>query len=81
MRDLIERFLQDSGIDPVYFITCIVDVLALYLVTRLKLGLTTTQRSMYLAVIIVAVLLSAGVLCKVFGIIADWRELKSLWNS
>ena len=77
MRDLIERFLQDSGIDPVYFVTGIVDALALYLATRLKLGLTVTQRSLHISVIIVAILMSAGVIGKAFGLITNWHDLQS----
>jgi hypothetical protein len=39
------------------------------------------QRSLYKAIIVVAMLLTAGTVCKLFGIIKDWKELESLWNS
>ncbi len=81
MRDLITRWILLSGIDPVYFITGIVDILALYLLGRLKKGLTVHQRALYKAVIVVAILLTAGVLSKVFGLITEWKDLKTLWDT
>jgi hypothetical protein len=81
MQDLIFRFLKSSGVDPVYFITCIVDVIAIFLWVRLKRGLSDLQRSLYRAIILVAIVLTAGALCKFFGLIMDWKELESIWSS
>ncbi len=81
MHDLIVRFLESSRIDPVYFITCIVDVIALFFWGKLKGGLPDWQRSLYRAVILVAIVLTAGVLCKFFGLIKNWKELESNWSS
>ncbi len=81
MRDLITRFLISSGIDPVYFVTLLVDIVAIVFAGKLKRGLTVTQRSFYKAIILVAVLLTAGVLAKIFGFITSWKDLKSLWTT
>jgi hypothetical protein len=81
MQDLINRFLESSRIDPLYFVTCIVDVIAIFLWGRLKGGLSDLQRSLYKAVIFVAMVLTVGALCKFFGLIKDWRELRSIWSS
>jgi hypothetical protein len=81
MQDLINRFLVSSHIDPVYFITCIVDAISIFLWTRLKGHLTDLQRSLYRATIFVAIVLTAGALCKYFGFITDWKELESIWSS
>jgi len=80
MRDLIVRFLQSSHVDPVYFFTCVVDVVSIFLWRKLSGPLTDFQRSMFKAVIVVAFVLTAGVLCKVFGLIKDWKELESVWR-
>ena len=80
MNDLVIRFLQSSGIDPVYFITCIVDAVSIFLWTRLKRQLSVLQRSLYDAIILVAIVLTAVALCKFFGLINDWKELKSFWS-
>lgn len=81
MRDLIVRFLESSHIDPVYFITGIVDIISIFLWGRLKGGLSNLQRSLYKAIIFVAMVLTAGALCKFFGLINDWKELKSIWGA
>jgi hypothetical protein len=81
MSDLIFRFLQSSRVDPVYFITCIVDVISVFLWRRLKRGLPVLQKSLYRAIILVAIVLTAGVLCKFFGLIKDWKEFESIWSS
>jgi hypothetical protein len=81
MQDLIFRFLQSSRIDPVYFVTCIVDVISVFLWRRLKGDLPDLQRSLYRAMIFVAIVLTAGALCKYFGLIKDWKELESIWSS
>lgn len=81
MQDLISRFLASSRIDPVYFVTCIVDVISIFLWTRLKGALPDSQRSLYRAIILVAIVLTAGALCKFFGLIKDWKELESVWRS
>lgn len=81
MEDLLVRFLHSSGIDPVYFVTGIVDLISIFLWTRLKLHLSDVQRSMYKATIIVAILLTAGVLCKYFGFVTNWKDVESFWNS
>jgi hypothetical protein len=81
MENLISRFLASSHIDPLYFVTCIVDVVSIYLWTRLKEALPDSERSLYKAVIIVAIVLTAGALCKFFGVVKDWRELESIWRS
>ncbi len=80
MRDLITDFLQSAHIDPVYFVTCAVDVIAFILWKKLKTGLSVTQRSFYNAFIFVSVVLTIVVLCKVFGVIKDWSELRSIWH-
>ena len=81
MQDLINRFLQSSHVDPIYFITCIADIVSVFLSTRLKRNLSVWQRSLYDAIIVVAIVLTAAVLCKYFGVIQDWKELKSIWSS
>jgi predicted MFS family arabinose efflux permease len=80
MQEIISRFLQSSHIDPVYFVTGIADIVALFLWGKLKKGLSNTQRALYKAIILVAIILTAAVLCKVFGVINDWKELKSIWK-
>jgi hypothetical protein len=80
MQYIIARFLESSHIDPVYFVTLIVDVVAVFLWFRLKRHLPTIQRSLHTAIIIVAIVLTAGVLFKYFGVIKDWKELRSLWK-
>ncbi len=77
MKDIIVQFLQDSQIDPVYFITGILDIAAYILWGKLKGGLTNAQRALYKAVIVVAILLTAASLTKYFGYIKDWNELLS----
>ncbi|HEY6953544.1 MAG TPA: hypothetical protein VI758_14145 [Bacteroidota bacterium] len=81
MRDLLGRFLQSSGIDPVYFVTCIVDVISLFLWRKLKEPLTESQRALFKAVILVALVMTVYVLCKFFGVINDWRDLEPNWSS
>ena len=80
MKDLINRFLESSHVDPVYFITCIVDVVAILLWGKLKGGLSELQRSLYKAIIFVAIVLTAATLSKYFGVIKNWKELKSIWS-
>lgn len=80
MKDLIFRFLQSTRVDPVYFITCILDVISIFLWGRLKRPLSNTQRSLYKAIILVAVALTAAALCKYFGLIKDWKEFESIWS-
>ena len=80
MQYLITRFLESSHIDPVFLITGIVDVISVYLWRKLKGGLPDWQRSLFRAVIFVAIVLTAGALCKYFGLIKDWKELKPNWN-
>ena len=80
MENLIARFLESSHIDPVYFVTCIVDIIALILWRRLKRGLSVLERSLYTAIILVAIVLTAGALCRLFGIIKDWKEFESIWS-
>jgi hypothetical protein len=72
MKDLLVRFLQSSHIEPVYFVTFVADLVALFLSRRLKRGLTDLQRALYWAIILVAITMTAGSLCKFFGIIKDW---------
>ena len=81
MEDIVSRFLQLSHTDPVYFITIVVDVLAIFLWGRLKRGLTDSERGLYRAVILVAMALSAATLSKFFGLINDWKELRSIMSS
>lgn len=81
MENFISRFLASSHIDPFIFMTCIVDVVSIFLWRGLKETMPETQRSLYKAVIIVAIVLTAGALCKYFGLIKDWRELESIWRS
>ena len=81
MQYLINRFLESSRIDPVYLITCIVDVISIFLWRRLKGGLSDLQRSLYRAIIFVAIVLTAAALCKFFGLIKNWKELESIWSS
>jgi hypothetical protein len=81
MQDLINRFLVSSHIDPIYFITGIVDVISIFLWRGLKGGLPDWQRALYKAMIFVAFVLTAGALCKFFGLITDWKELESIWSS
>ena len=80
MQYLITRFLESSGIDPVFFITGMVDVLSVFLWRRLKGGLPDWKRSLYRAVIFVAILLTAAALSKYFGLINEWKELKPHWR-
>lgn len=80
MENLLSRFLELQHIEPVYFITCMVDIVAIVLWSSLKKGLSILQRSLYQAVILVAFLLTAGVLCRIFGLIHDWKDLEALWN-
>ena len=80
MQYLITRFLESSHIDPVFLITGIVDVISVYLWRKLKGGLPDWQRSLFRAVIFVAIVLTAGALCKYFSLIKDWKELKPNWN-
>ena len=81
MGNLISRFLASSHLDPIYFVTCIVDLVSIFLWRRLKEALPDTEKALYKAVIIVAIVLTAGALCKFFGLINDWSELESLWRS
>ena len=81
MEDLIFRFLQSSHIDPLYFVTCIADIVAFFLWGRIKRVTSNTQRALYRAIILVAIVLTAGVLSRYFGLITDWKELESLWSS
>ena len=81
MQDLIFRFLKSSGIDPVYFITGIIDVISLSLWRSLKRDLSDSQRALYKAVILVAIVLTAYALCKFFGLLINWKELESVWSS
>ncbi len=81
MRDLVVRFLEYSHTDPVYFATCLIDVVSIFLWTKLKRPLSSFQRALYTAVIVVAFVLTAGVLCKYFGLFNDWKDLQSLWSS
>jgi len=81
MEDLVNRFLQIQHIDPVYFVTTLIDVAAIYVWGKLKGGLSVTLRSLYNAIIVVAFVMTAAVVCKVFGVIDDWRELKTIWTS
>lgn len=76
MQDILIRFLQSSRIDPLYFVTCVVDVISIFLWSRLGKPLTVTQRSLYKAVIFVAIVLTIGAFCRYFGLIGDWRELE-----
>ena len=80
MKDLISRLLQSSHIDPVYFVTCVLDVAALFLWKGLKRGTPPVQSALYKAVILLAILLTAGTLSKLFGLITEWKELESLWK-
>jgi hypothetical protein len=80
MQYLITHFLESSHIDPVYFITGIVDVISVFLWRRLKRGLPDWQRSLYRAVIFVAIVLTAYALSKYFGLIKDWKELLPNWS-
>jgi len=68
MQDLIFRFLKSSGIDPIYFIAGILDVLSAFLWIGLKGALPYWRRSLYKGVILMAIVLTAGVLCKYFGL-------------
>ena len=81
MEEIIRRFLESSHTDPVYFVTCLVDVIAVFLWGKLKEGMPEYMRSLYKAIIFVAVVLTAGVLCKYFGVINDWKELRTIWSS
>ncbi len=80
MNYLITRFLESSHINPVYFITGIVDVLSVFLWWRLRGGLPDWKRSLYRAVIFVAIVLTAYALSKYFGLIKDWKELVPNWR-
>jgi len=80
MKDLITRFLVASRVDLFFFMTGIVDVFAVFLWSRLKGGLPEWKRSLYKAVIFVAMVLTAVALCKYFGLIKDWKELKPNWR-
>jgi hypothetical protein len=71
MQDLIFRFLKNSGIDPIYFITGILDVIAVFLWGRLKANLSNWQRAFYKAIILVAIALTAGAVCKFYGLITE----------
>ncbi len=81
MQYLITRFLQNSHIDPVYFVTCIIDIVSYFLWGRLRKGLTTTERSLYKAIIFVAFVLTVASLSKVLGFFQEWKELKDIWKS
>jgi len=81
MRDLLVRFLQSTGIDPFYFVTCIVDAVSIVLWRRLKAPLSDSQRSIYRAIILVAFVLTAIAFCKFFGLIKDWKEIEPNWSS
>ncbi len=81
MRDIIIDFLQASHIDPLYLVTGVLDIVSIYLWTRLGLALSNSQRALYKAIIVVSFMLSAGVLCKYFGVIREWRDLLTVWNS
>jgi len=81
MEEIIARFLRSSHIDPFYFVTCLVDVLSVFLWRRLKGALSYSQRSLYNAIIVVAVVLTVVALCKFFGLIKDWKELESIWHT
>lgn len=80
MKHLIGRFLEAWHIDPVYFVIGMVDVFSVFLWMRLKGGLPEWQRSLFRAVILVAILLTAAALCKYFGLIKDWKDLKPGWS-
>jgi hypothetical protein len=81
MQYIIARFLEDSHIDPIYLVTAIVDIVSVFLWLRLKNDLTVLRRSLYTSMIVVAMIMTAGVLCKVFGYITDWKDLMSFWTS
>ncbi|MGB2867735.1 MAG: hypothetical protein WBD36_04745 [Bacteroidota bacterium] len=76
MKDLLVRYLQSSHSDPVYFLTFVVDIASIFLLGRLKHGLSDAQRALYKAVIVVAFMLTAVCLFKYFGVIKDWKELE-----
>jgi hypothetical protein len=80
MKYLIARFLESSHIDPVYLVIGIVDIISIFLWKRLQGGIPDWQRSLFRAVILVAILLTLGALCKYFGFIKDWKELKPNWT-
>jgi hypothetical protein len=80
MENILSRFLESSHIEPIYFITCMVDVLSILLWKKLKGGMPDWQRALYKAIILVAVVLTAAVTCRYFGFIKDWKELKSFWR-
>jgi hypothetical protein len=81
MVNLISRFLASTHLDPFYFTTCIVDVISFFFWRRLKDTLPDSEKALYKAIIIVAIVLTAGALCKFFGLINDWKELESIWRS
>ena len=80
MKDLISRLLQSSHIDPVYFVTAVLDITAYFLWRGLKRGTPPMQSALYKAVILLAILLTAGTLARLFGLITDWKELESIWK-
>jgi hypothetical protein len=80
MKDLIVRFLQASRIDPVYFVTCVVDVIAIFLWRGLRRGTTATKSALYKAVILVAIVLTAASLSRFFGLIKHWKELEFIFR-
>ena len=81
MNDLIVRFLQSTGIDPVYFITGILDIVSIFLWTTLKKPISDLQRSLVKAIILVAIVLTVAGLCKLFGFFTDWKQLEPRWSS
>ena len=81
MKDLVFRFLQSSGIEPIYLVTGILDIISLSLWRALKKDLSDSQRALYKSVILVATALTAYAFCKFFGLLGDWKELESVWSS
>lgn len=81
MKDILVRFLQSSHIDPVFFVTFVLDVAAYYLSKKLKKGISDLQRALYWAVILVAMAFTFASFAKVFGIIKDWNELRPIWQA
>ncbi|MBI3004804.1 MAG: hypothetical protein HYY49_05245 [Ignavibacteriales bacterium] len=80
MKQLIARFLESSHVDPVYLIIGIVDLMSVFLWRRLRGGIPEWQRALFKAVIIVAIVLTAAALCKHFGLINDWKDLRPNWS-
>lgn len=80
MKDLIVRLLESSRIDPIYFVTCLLDLYALFLWRGLRRGTTATRSALYKAVIVVAIALTAVSLSRFFGLIKSWKELEFFWR-